>query len=235
MTRVQRLACRKAKVIRYVTKYDLQQKYPASRKAIQFSFSDVQIRDIGRARTSVKSKNKVDLVTVGSLDPLYKGIDTLIMAVRDLNLNGFKCHLHVIGDGLQKHRYQALANEIIPNCCTFHGQLNGSEEVIKEINKYDIFVLASKSEGLPRAMLEAMSVGLPCVGTDILGVRELLYPPLKAEASDPKALANCIGKLWNSDTFCSASKHSLKIAQDYLISAREIRFKDFLWHVKNLD
>ena len=40
------------------------------------------------------------------------------------------------------------------------------------MQKSDIFVLPSFYEGHPKALLEAMSSGLPCVGTNVRGIRE---------------------------------------------------------------
>jgi len=39
----------------------------------------------------------------------------------------------------------------------------------------DVFVLPSSGEGHPKALLEAMSCGLPCVGTNVLGIREVVH------------------------------------------------------------
>ena len=38
----------------------------------------------------------------------------------------------------------------------------------------DIFVMPSFREGVPRALLEAMDLGLPCVGSNTRGIRELI-------------------------------------------------------------
>ncbi len=40
----------------------------------------------------------------------------------------------------------------------------------------DVFVNVSESEGVPVSIMEALSFGVPCVATDVGGVRELLYP-----------------------------------------------------------
>ena len=41
-------------------------------------------------------------------------------------------------------------------------------------NDLDIYIQPSLQEGLPRSVIEAMSVGLPCIGSDVAGIPELL-------------------------------------------------------------
>jgi glycosyltransferase involved in cell wall biosynthesis len=64
---------------------------------------------------------------------------------------------------------------------------------------FDLFVMPSKLEGLCTSLLDALAVGLPCVGTrtggipDVLvdGVTGVLVPP-----QDPEALAGALGRVW---------------------------------------
>jgi len=51
----------------------------------------------------------------------------------------------------------------------------------------DVFVLPSKSEGMPNAMLEAMSSGLPCIGTPISGITDLLADGGRGTVVEPEA------------------------------------------------
>ena len=48
------------------------------------------------------------------------------------------------------------------------------EEVICILGESDLFILNSYSEGMPRSLIEAMACSLPCIGTDIKGIDELL-------------------------------------------------------------
>jgi glycosyltransferase involved in cell wall biosynthesis len=75
-------------------------------------------------------------------------------------------------------------------------------EVLSFFRIADIFALASYVEGIPGAMLEAMSLGLPSISTNVYGIPEalkdretgLLIPP-----GDSKALADAILELKNDD------------------------------------
>jgi glycosyltransferase involved in cell wall biosynthesis len=64
----------------------------------------------------------------------------------------------------------------------------------------DLFVLPSKSEGMSNAMLEALGSGLPCLGSNIPGIKDiLLYEELLFESSDEKALARKIKQFFSKD------------------------------------
>lgn len=67
----------------------------------------------------------------------------------------------------------------------------------------DVFALPSLSEGMPNAMLEALACGLPCVGSDIPGIRHLLMDGAQGElftAGDSAALANALMRAQTADT-----------------------------------
>ena len=66
----------------------------------------------------------------------------------------------------------------------------------------DVFVLPSHREGFPRSAMEAASIGLPLVLTDIRGCREIGTPEKDAlfvPPSDPEALANALVRIIESD------------------------------------
>ena len=60
--------------------------------------------------------------------------------------------------------------------------------VTEQLDAADVFVLPSRQEGLPRAMIEAMARSLPCVGSDVGGISELI-PDWVVPPNDPQALA----------------------------------------------
>jgi glycosyltransferase involved in cell wall biosynthesis len=78
----------------------------------------------------------------------------------------------------------------------------------------DVFVLPSRSEGLPRAMIEAMAMGLVCVGSRVGGVTELLDDDLLVPPGDAVALADRLAGL------LAAPERLLPIGLDNLERAR---------------
>lgn len=96
----------------------------------------------------------------------------------------------IIGDGPQKRR---LLSEIHAHSLGERIVLMGAlprDEILSLLREQtDIFVLTSRFEGLPYTILEAMSVGLPVIATDVGGIKEavgddagILIPPGDADA-----------------------------------------------------
>jgi glycosyltransferase involved in cell wall biosynthesis len=83
------------------------------------------------------------------------------------------------------------------------------EELWKSLLVADLFVLPSKSEGMPNTLLEALGLGVPCMGSRIPGIRdvlrheELLFDPLEEET-----LARKLGRFFSGNEY-SHSVHEL--------------------------
>lgn len=87
-------------------------------------------------------------------------------------LRSVRWQLTLVGGGPLLAYYQQLTKELgIQDKVIFVGE---DRDVIGHMNQADIFVLVSKSEGLPLSIIEAMREGVPIVASDVGGVNELL-------------------------------------------------------------
>ena len=69
----------------------------------------------------------------------------------------------------------------------------------------DIFAMPSFREGVPRALLEAMDLGLPCIGTRTRGIRELIgNDKLLCGGASPNEFAAAIDYVINNPEDCKA-------------------------------
>jgi glycosyltransferase involved in cell wall biosynthesis len=95
----------------------------------------------------------------------------------------------------------------------FLGELPGSAAVRQEFLKADLFILPSASEGLPRVVIEAMAVGLPCIATTVGGTPELLPPEDMVLPGDVDALTAKIQEITgNPERMRAMSARNLQVA-----------------------
>lgn len=80
--------------------------------------------------------------------------------------------LTVFGSGQEKEKLESFAKEKNVNV-EFLGNIP-NKKLPEELNKSEIFILPSFYEGCPKSLLEAMSCGLPCIGTDVEGINEII-------------------------------------------------------------
>ena len=103
------------------------------------------------------------VVCVGRLDH-NKNQGLLIRAFARTQDRHPEYSLHLYGDGPAREEFAKLAEELgIADAVVFEGLVDGVREKIETSR---IFVLPSRSEGMPNALLEAMGAGLACISTD---------------------------------------------------------------------
>jgi glycosyltransferase involved in cell wall biosynthesis len=149
--------------------------------------------DLARPTASGTGAEPCRLVTVGRLQA-PKDVLTLVRALAELPQRAYEGV--IVGDGPDR---PALESEIRRLDLEPVVQLAGERTDVPELlAAADVFVLSSRSEGLPLSILEAMAAGLPVVATNVGGVPELvvegetgfLVPP-----GDPQALAVALERL----------------------------------------
>jgi len=139
-----------------------------------------------------RQKNGFILLYVGRLAPL-KDLATLLHAVALTHSHHPNVQLWIVGDGPLESSLRKLSAELgLNEFVTFFGE---QTDVSPFMLGADLFVSSSVTEGLPVSLLEAMSVGLPALVTDVGGMGEIarlsgavsLVPP-----SDPEGMAGAL-------------------------------------------
>ena len=108
--------------------------------------------------------NTLQLVTASYLED-NKCINYLIQIMRLVVNKNPNVYLNIYGQGTQLEYLQNLANSLgVSNNIYFHGHY----EDATILKKYDVYVSTSPNEAFATVLLEAMSLGLPIVGLDVL-------------------------------------------------------------------
>lgn len=140
-----------------------------------FSFNKKETSDKNIAKQKLKlPKDKVIVGYLGSINE-RKGLDFLIHSLKELQIDNDNTKLLVVGDTSPGYesQWESLKNISRENG-DFLIHLPYSNEIEKVYNAIDIFVLPSRSEGLPRVVIEAMSYNVPVIVTDVGGTKEIV-------------------------------------------------------------
>jgi glycosyltransferase involved in cell wall biosynthesis len=239
-----RRQCRAASAVAYVTERALQQRYPG--EGLTLGLSDVQISEASLLRIDAGARAYARragpggkdvpfrLITVSSLAQMYKAPDVLIRAVADCVEKGWKVALYIVGDGRYRTELEGLARSLgAAGAVHFVGQLPPGEAVRNQLDRADLFILPSRCEGLPRALVEAMARSLPCIGSAVGGIPELLAPEDLVQPGDCSGLSARIREVLGSPARMSAmSARNFIKAQEYLDGALAERRRAFLDHIR---
>ena len=128
---------------------------------------------------------KVVLFGAEAVNNPYKGWDYMLKCLSSLDPSEYVCL--VLGQS------DRIIKESVPVHTVFTGRLDSEEDIIRVYRAADVFVTPTLADNFPNVLLEAMSCGLPCVGFDSGGVRDLIrhkttgYLSVRCDAADLKA------------------------------------------------
>jgi glycosyltransferase involved in cell wall biosynthesis len=137
------------------------------------------------------------IVCAARFVPLKRHGD-LITALGELRRDARSFRAVLAGEGPMLEETRALVRRMgLDECVELPGSI-GTEEMRGVIGAAAVACLPSASEGMPGALMEAMARGVPVVGTDVGGTRELIVDGesgLLVPAYDPSALAAALARL----------------------------------------
>jgi glycosyltransferase involved in cell wall biosynthesis len=143
----------------------------------------------------------VEILCVGRLTPA-KGQHLLLDALRQLLDQGRNIRLRLAGNGPDEASLRAQAQRLnLADHVIFEGPVN-QDRIRSVYAQADIFCLPSFAEGLPVVLMEALSMGIPCVTTAITGIPELISNRINGlivPASDLNALVHALATLIDDD------------------------------------
>lgn len=202
----------------YVTQKFLQNRYPCKGK--QLACSDVELDGVEEQLSAVR-KNRIEtmgerLTVIGTLaqtDVRYKGHTDVLQALKILKQSGQYYLYRIAGNG-STGRLEKIANSLgIRDQVMFDGNLS-RKEVFQWLDRVDIYIQPSRQEGLPRAVVEAMSRGCPVIGTNTGGIPELVDEAYRYRKGKYEQLAEQIQKMERQNLY-QIAKRNLAVAKEY--------------------
>lgn len=178
ITILDRYYVKNAPYVIYVTTEFLQKRYPTKGRSIACSNvtlvpTDEQI--IIKRRQHIRtSKAPYVIGTTAAIDVKYKGQQFVIKALKYLIDQGNTNYRYqIVGNGNPGYLSRIIKKYNLEDYVEIIGGLP-HERVFDWLDTIDIYIQPSKQEGLPRALIEAMSRGLPAIGANTAGIPELL-------------------------------------------------------------
>ncbi|MGC2111953.1 MAG: glycosyltransferase [Candidatus Korobacteraceae bacterium] len=255
-TRTLKEQCARAAAVSYVTERALQRGYPAGNDGFAVAVSDTDLQPthfstVPRVFTTSYSSADLSsddyasgpknyttpvhpqLIFVGSLEQMYKGQDVLLRTAALLAQRGFRSELRMIGDGRHRPELEQMARSLgLTGAAKFLGELPAGAAIRAELDHATLMVLPSRTEGLPRVVVEAMARALPCVATRVGGVPELLHSEDLVPPNDVRALANKIQEVISDPSRLNRmSARNLEKAQEFrpeVLEKKRTQFYTFL-------
>ena len=223
---------KKASYAIYVTERTLQQKYPcdcrwihASNASIQSLDEEVLTKRLDKI-ASADSCHYVSLATCAAVDVKYKAQEDVIRALPRLRDEGIYAKYYLAGGGDQSYLKQIARKLAVENDVYFLGHLS-KDEIIRLLDSIDIYIQPSKTEGLPRAVVEAMNRGCPCLGSDAGGIPELLESRYIFRRGSVDEICRKIRTIL-SDDLSSIAVRNFRESSKYLNVIIEKRRSDFI-------
>jgi len=125
-------------------------------------------RSMRRRELGIDDKSTV-IITVGELNA-NKNHTQVLRALSKLRKTNF--HYLIVGTGEDELKLKKMVKELsLQNKVSF---LGFRKDIPELLTVSDVFILTSRREGLPKAILEAMAVGLPIIATNVRGNRDLV-------------------------------------------------------------
>ena len=191
-----------AQYVHYATDEFLQKRYPCT--CANVSVSNVKINNVSNevlqkrlAKIERMDKKEIRLMTSAAVNVRYKGQQYVIAAMALLKKKGIRATYRLAGGGDTSFLRSIARRYGVEEQVVFLGRLS-HEAIFEELDQCDIYVQPSLQEGLPRAMIEAMSRACPCVGARTGGIPELLPPGCVVKRKSPQAIADTVLRMLDS-------------------------------------
>lgn len=173
------------------------EEYGLKEENVPVIFNGIDLRG-NLPKNSYKIRDKLRVIHVGRFQE-QKNHRCILEAANILKNHRVKFEIRLFGEGGLIEEIKRYAQELNVEDCVFF--MGTSENVPMEMRDSDVFILPSLWEGMPMTIIEAMSVGLPIIASDVGGVAEMIKNEnngLLIHAS-PEELAKAVSRLYDDE------------------------------------
>jgi len=211
---------KKADYTLYVTNEFLQKRYPTNGKSVnvsnvKISETEESLLDNRIEKIRNTDKKNITLMTSAAVDVKYKGQEYVIRAIKELEKAGINVTYKMAGAGNHERLLNIAKQCGVESSIMFLGSLS-YDEVVKNLDDTDIYVQPSLQEGLPRAVIEAMSRGCLCIGARTGGIPELLPKRFVLGRRSVKDIVNAIKNICENENWEEIAKENFENAKEYV-------------------
>ncbi len=222
----------------YVSNEFLQNRYPTDAK-YQCGCSNVRIDKLDDSilekRLDFIDKwdgKELRIATTGAVDVRYKGHEYMLRALYDLKQKGkTNIHYYLLGGGSPAFLQGLVKKYGIESQVHFMG-IVPHDEVFATLDNMHLYIQPSLQEGLPRAMVEAMSRGLMCVGANTAAIPELIEKQFVTRRKSSDDIVKILENVTKGQ-LKEQAKRNFDEARNYEEEKLNIRRKDFFDKIIN--
>ncbi len=232
-----RKTVKNSKYALYVTNEFLQRRYPCKNYTIGVSDVYIAKSDDSIINNRIKKIENMDtssitLVTSAAVNVRYKGQEYVIKAIPELQKRGIDAKYVMMGAGDNSYLKNVAKKAGVEDNVIFTGRLN-YDDVINKLDECDIYIQPSLQEGLPRAVVEAMSRGCPCIGAKTGGIPELLNYECITKPKSTASIVDAIESICNKEKLKQLAKTNFEKAKEYEKNILDAKRNVFYDEIKN--
>lgn len=225
----------------YVTKYWLQQRYRCNCPSLVSSNVRLDIIDENSLERRLQKIQNMDinqplvLGTAAGINVRYKGQHLVIKAISQMKKKGIIIKYELAGDGDDSFlRFIAKKYNVVDQ--VFFVGRKTHDEILEWLDSIDLYIQPSLQEGLPRAVLEAMSRACPVLGSSTAGIPELIDKECIFRRGSVTAISKSLNNIskekiekWAKNNFFEAKKYLFSVLEH----DRNLFFKEYINTVNN--
>lgn len=215
----------------YVTQEFLQHRYPTKGKAIGCSNVNITASEESvlerRMEHITKRSGILKIATMAAVNVRYKGQEYVIRALSRLKKQGILMEYHLVGGGDNSFLKETARTCGVETQVIFHG-LMPHDLIFSFLDEMDLYVQPSKQEGLPRALIEAMSRGCLSLGSHTAGIPELLPSRYVFRRGNVGDIVDILSRITQTDLYEQAQRNfeEAKLYDSAILNKRRNDFMD---------